>query len=163
MQVQDDSDQSRVERRGGCLCGAVAYRVQGPLRDVVLCHCSQCRRTHGHIGAYTTASPDQLTLTAERGLRWYASSTRARRGFCCECGATLFWEPADRESIAIAAGTLATPTGLKVTRQIYVTSAGDYYAIDPEIEAYPGTMRAPSNPSLDRDDAPADVDESGGC
>ena len=40
---------------GGCLCGGVRYKVARPLRDVVLCHCSMCRRTHGHVGAYTAA------------------------------------------------------------------------------------------------------------
>jgi hypothetical protein len=29
---------------GGCLCGAVRFEVLGPLRDVVLCHCGECRR-----------------------------------------------------------------------------------------------------------------------
>jgi hypothetical protein len=133
---------SQSRKLGGCLCGAVTYTVEGPLRDVVLCHCSQCRRTHGHIGAYTAVARDQLRLVCERGLRWYASSSHARRGFCCECGASLFWEPSDNAIIAIAAGTLAPPTGLRVVCQIYVTSAGDYYAVDPAIEAFPDSMYA---------------------
>ena len=71
---------------GGCLCRAVRYRVTGPLRDVEICHCSRCRRTHGHVGAYTEAPLSALTLTAERGLRWYIADGR-ERGFCGECGA----------------------------------------------------------------------------
>lgn len=35
-------------REGGCLCGEVRYRVTGPMRDIIGCHCSQCRRTTGH-------------------------------------------------------------------------------------------------------------------
>ncbi len=35
------------------MCGAVRYALSGPLRGVVSCHCSQCRRTHGHYAAYT--------------------------------------------------------------------------------------------------------------
>ncbi len=41
--------------RGGCLCGAVRYEVQGPLRDVLICHCEECRRWHGHVSATTAA------------------------------------------------------------------------------------------------------------
>ena len=49
-------------QEGGCLCGAVRYRVDGPLRPVTVCHCGQCRRTHGHAAAYTAAPKAALTL-----------------------------------------------------------------------------------------------------
>ena len=77
---------------GSCLCGAVRYEVDPPLRDVILCHCEMCRKAHGHIGAYTAAPKSALRVTESRGLKWYASSAIARRGFCGECGGTLFWE-----------------------------------------------------------------------
>lgn len=118
---------------GGCLCGAVRYEVAGALRDVILCHCAMCRRTHGHVGAYTAAPKNALRLVETRGLRWYASSTIARRGFCGECGGSLFWEPVAKDYVAIAAGTLDAPTGLATTLQIHVDSAGDYYEIDARI------------------------------
>jgi hypothetical protein len=44
---------SGVRATGSCLCGAVRFEVVGTLRDVVECHCAMCRKTHGHIGAYT--------------------------------------------------------------------------------------------------------------
>lgn len=118
---------------GGCLCGAVRYEVARPLRDVVLCHCAMCRKTHGHVGAYTAAPKAALTLTAARGLKWYRSSDLARRGFCTECGASLFWERFVGDFVSIAAGTLDPPTGLTTTQQIHVAHAGDYYPIDPAI------------------------------
>ncbi|MFM7784547.1 MAG: GFA family protein, partial [Gammaproteobacteria bacterium] len=39
---------------GACLCGVVRYTVQGPLRPVVVCHCTQCRRQTGHYLAATS-------------------------------------------------------------------------------------------------------------
>ena len=118
---------------GGCLCGAVRYEVARPLRDVVVCHCEMCRRAHGHVGAYTAAPKSAVRLTEARGLKWYASSPRVRRGFCAECGGTLFWEASDRDLISITAGTLDAPTGLKTVLQIYTDSAGDYYEIDANV------------------------------
>lgn len=118
---------------GGCLCGAVRFEVTGALRDVVLCHCAMCRKTHGHIGAYTNAPKDSLRLTEARGLKWFESSRAARRGFCNDCGASLFWERTTGDSISIAAGALDPPTGLDTTLQIFVGHAGDYYSIDPRI------------------------------
>ena len=40
---------------GRCACGAVRYRVTGPLRPVVACHRETCRRTSGHLVAATSA------------------------------------------------------------------------------------------------------------
>ena len=120
-------------KTGGCLCGAVRYEVDGPLRDVILCHCEMCRKAHGHVGAYTAAPKSALRITEGRGLRWYVSSATARRAFCGECGGTLFWEGRDRDTISIAAGTLDGATGLSTTLQIHVDDAGDYYKIDPAI------------------------------
>ncbi len=127
------SDDPTSRASGGCLCGAVRYEVTGPLRGVVLCHCAMCRKTHGHVGAYTAAAKSALQLIESRGLKWYRSSERARRGFCGECGASLFWEAADRDTISIAAGTLDPPTGLATVLQIHVASAGDYYTVADDI------------------------------
>jgi len=128
---------SGVRATGSCLCGAVRYEVTGELRDVVDCHCAMCRKTHGHIGAYTATPKGSLRLTETRGLKWYPSSTDARRGFCSECGGSLFFDPAKRDYVAIAAGTLDPPTGLKTVVQIHVNSAGDYYRIDESIRQRP--------------------------
>jgi len=117
-------------RTGGCLCGAVRYEAIGALRDVVVCHCRMCRKAHGHVGAYTASARDALRLVEARGLKWYRSSVQARRGFCSECGATLFWDGDGRDTMSIAAGTLDEPTGLATALQIHVASAGDYYAVD---------------------------------
>jgi len=117
-------------RTGRCLCGAVSYEATGALRDVVVCHCRMCRKAHGHIGAYTASARDALRLVEARGLKWYRSSAQARRGFCSECGATLFWDGEGRDTMSIAAGTLDEPTGLATALQIHVASAGDYYAVD---------------------------------
>ena len=117
--------------RGACLCGAVVYEVRGPLRDVIVCHCVECRRWHGHVSASTAASREHLVLIEDRGLRWIDSphsDARARRGFCGECGSSLFWAPAERDTISIAAGTLDDTEGLRVTAHWYVSQAGTYYA-----------------------------------
>ena len=110
---------------GACLCGGVRYRVVGPLRDVHVCHCGVCRRTHGGPAAYTACDRADLELVESGGLRWHEHDG-ARRGFCSECGGRLFWSRADRPTISIAAGTLDEPTGLEVVKHIYLDSAGDW-------------------------------------
>jgi hypothetical protein len=124
-QIKDAS----VRATGGCLCGAVRYTVRGPLRDVWACHCLFCRRLHSHHAAYTACDPGDLEVQETARLRWYRSSPAARRGFCSKCGAQMFWEPAGRGHISIAAGTLNEPTGLKLVRHTCTAQKGDYYEI----------------------------------
>ena len=121
---------------GGCLCGQVRYRVNGNLRGVVNCHCGQCRRTHGHFAAYTDTLSDALTFEKDDGLRWFRSSDFASRGFCSNCGASLFWKPVSGERISIAAGTLDAPTGLHTVSNIFCSHAGDYYTINDGLPAF---------------------------
>jgi hypothetical protein len=117
---------------GRCECGAVTYEATGPLRDVVACHCTQCRRSSGHYSAYTSAAVTDLVLTRMDGLRWYRSSESAERGFCARCGSNLFWRPfAEPLRLSIAAGTLTGPTGLRISRHIFVADGGDYYTLPP--------------------------------
>jgi hypothetical protein len=116
---------------GGCLCGGVRYTVRGALRDVIACHCSMCRITSGHFAAMTSARSADLHLDADDTLSWYRSSETAERGFCNRCGSNLFWRPtaAGNEVTSITAGTLKTPTGLKIAEHIFVAEQSDYYRI----------------------------------
>jgi hypothetical protein len=114
---------------GQCLCGAVRFELEPPLRDVELCHCVECRRWHGHVCAMTSAPREQLRLVEDRGLRWVESpdsDAHARRGFCGECGSSLFWQPADAGYVSVAVGTLDQPTGLPVAGHWYAHDAGDW-------------------------------------
>ena len=124
---------------GECLCGGVRYVVNGELRDVVVCHCSRCRRTHGHVAAYTACAAKDLDVVADTTLVWYQSDGRVR-GFCNRCGASLFWQAFDRPTISIAAGTLDEPTGLRTIAQIHTDDPGDYYSDLGEGEIHPGGL-----------------------
>jgi hypothetical protein len=107
----------------------VTYVVRGPLRDVLLCHCGECRRWSGYLGAFTSTRTDHLTIDETGALRWIdspASDRHARRGFCAECGSSLFWQPAPGERMNISAGTLERPTGLRIVGHWYSRHAGDY-------------------------------------
>jgi hypothetical protein len=118
---------------GGCLCGAVRYEVNGSLRDVLNCHCTVCRRWHGHHGAYTSTALDGLSFVEDRGLAWYESTTDdtagVRRGFCRECGSSLFWHPSGAPAISIAAGSLEPPTGLRTIGHVWTSRRSDYYEL----------------------------------
>jgi hypothetical protein len=83
----------------------------------------------GHFWAATEAPFADLEFKTESGLRWYASSDWAKRGFCGECGSSLFYRENDSASVSIAAGCLQTPTGMRPGRHIFTADKGDYYDI----------------------------------
>jgi hypothetical protein len=120
---------SEERHSGSCLCGAVAYEVEGPLREVIGCHCTQCRKQTGHYMAATAAKLDKFRIVKDEGLRWYRSSDMAERGFCQICGSTLFWQGKGRDYVAIAAGTVDGDTGLRIAGHIFCADKGDYYEI----------------------------------
>lgn len=118
-----------VRATGGCLCEGVRYEVRGELREVHACHCSQCAKTSGNYLAATACDTADLVLLSDRTLSWYKSSDEAERGFCRECGGNLFWRPTSKEYVAVTAGTLDPPTGLRLTEHIFVGSKSDFYDI----------------------------------
>ena len=68
--------------KGGCLCGAVRFETNAPLRDVLYCHCGQCRKQTGLYYAATGVPWSHLNVTDAGALRWFAASSFAKRGFC---------------------------------------------------------------------------------
>jgi len=126
--------------KGSCDCGKVIFHVENIRESITVCHCSQCRRTSGHLWASTHASAfSDLHFSSDEGLTWYISSDFAKRGFCKFCGSSLFYRMNDEEGVGIAAGCLDAPTNTQIGKHIFVKDKGDYYSITddaPQIERY---------------------------
>lgn len=116
-------------KTGSCLCGAVAFEVTGPMKDALACHCTQCRKQTGSYWISSTVADVDLKLTLETGLKWFVSSEMAQRGFCKECGSTLFWKQNGSSTTSICVGAINGNSGLKLEGHIYCDDAGDYYEI----------------------------------
>ncbi len=114
---------------GSCLCGGVTFEVSGKLRDVIACHCNQCRKTSGHHVAATACDDDDLKFNKLDTLSWFRSSEIAERGFCSRCGSSLFYRPLQGHATSIMAGSLDGPIGVSLTHHIHCASKGDYYEI----------------------------------
>lgn len=121
---------------GHCLCGAVRFRTSGKLREVIACHCSQCRRQTGHFYAATNVQDDGLTVEGAESVTWYRASETASRGFCRTCGSALFWKGDGSDYTSIMAGAFDQPTGLKIGVHIFCADKGDYYEIADDAPQY---------------------------
>jgi hypothetical protein len=106
------------------------------MTSVTYCHCSKCRRWHGHVGAYCAVDREQFSVTEARGLKWFVVSEGVRRGFCGECGSSVLFDESALPKMSICPGTLDAPTGLREKAHIYVGSKGDYYDIADQLLKY---------------------------
>lgn len=133
----DDEHTEAEVYTGHCLCGAVRFTTRGPLRDVIACHCSQCRRQTGHFFAATSVADDRLTIEGGYALSWFRATPHAARGFCRTCGSALFWKYEGEAATSIGAGAFDAPTGLTLAAHIYCADKGDYYDIADDLPQHP--------------------------
>jgi hypothetical protein len=110
-----------MEATGGCLCGAVRYRVHGPARTS-LCHCRSCRLATGGP-SLAWAIFDEGNVTFERGApAIYESSPGVERGFCAQCGTSLTYRRANRPGLFdVTTASLDDPEVFPPSKEIWVS------------------------------------------
>jgi hypothetical protein len=88
--------------------------------------------------AATAAKRSDFAIVSGESLRWYASTPQAQRGFCNQCGSTLFWDGHGLPHMSIAAGTLDDTSGLAMACHIFVADKGHYYSLEPGVPQVAG-------------------------
>ena len=119
-----------------CLCKGVKFKTSGGHRNVSNCHCIQCRKTHGIYGAYSNVKDKDIKFINKKTLKWFKSSSSAKRGFCNKCGASIFFKFKNTDNVSIAAGMFNGKTGLKTMRNIFVGTKSDFYKITDKLPKY---------------------------
>ena len=119
-----------------CLCKGVNMTIRGEFRPVINCHCIQCTKTHGNFAAYTSVLEENIFFKSKKTLKWFNSSTKARRGFCNNCGASIFFKRSGSKSVSISAGLFKKPTKLKTISHIYIQNKRDYYKISDNLPKF---------------------------
>ena len=95
---------------GGCFCGDVRYRVDGPISHETCCHCSICRRCSGApFVAWFTVSRRAFRFTAGE-VAEIESSDHGRRSFCPRCGTQLLFRSSELpEELDVTTCSLDSP------------------------------------------------------
>jgi len=135
---------SRTTRRatdgvwsGGCLCGAVRYRVSA-IREVGHCHCSLCRRSSGApFVTWATVPAGAFAFVAGEPAE-RASSPKARRTFCRACGTPLtFREPSRPDFVDVTVGSFDHPESVEPEEHIFTASQLPWLRLDDALPRYP--------------------------
>ncbi len=124
---------------GGCLCGAVRYRITGPVGDAVHCHCTMCRRSSGAVVVtWITVPPERFAFT-RGGPVAYRSSAKGTRRFCGGCGTQLTFVSEDRpEDVDVTVGSLDHPENHPADRNIWTSVAVPWLRLDEHLPSHPG-------------------------
>jgi hypothetical protein len=126
------------DHAGGCLCGAVRFRVSGEPYRVGICHCLDCRKHHGALFHASAIFP-----AAAIGV---AGETRQFRGrhFCPKCGSSVFARSGDEVEISL--GALDAPDQLTPTYELWTIRREAWLPAFPDMRSHggdrPGTSRS---------------------
>jgi hypothetical protein len=130
--------------RGSCLCGAVAFSLEGELTPIQLCHAERCRKATG-----AAVAPE--LLAPRGGLRWLRGADRIaiyqapllrepppyRRAFCSICGSPLPVEIAGTGWVLLNPGTLDDDPGSRPFRHAFVGQKACWHEITDSLPRFP--------------------------
>ena len=101
-----------MEWTGGCLCGAVRYRLASDPVEAGWCHCRTCQLNSGSPAMAFAAVPvaDYVVEQGEALIGRIASSDFGHRCFCTRCGTPLFMRVNDEpDTLDFSIATLDAP------------------------------------------------------
>jgi hypothetical protein len=119
---------------GGCLCGAVRYRIAAAPIVTRVCWCRVCQYLGAGSGTVNACFPtDAMTIEGE--LTDFqcvaASGSKMHRRFCRVCGTPLFSEAEARpHMIFVRTGTLDDPNLARPAVTIWTAEAPTWACID---------------------------------
>lgn len=132
-----------------CLCGRVAWEIDGPLQFMSHCHCSRCRKAHGTGYATLVAGPASgFSLSGAEHVVTWASSAELTRSFCSGCGSVVpsgEWQGL----VFVPAGNADDDPQARPTAHIFVASKAAWDEIGddlPRFDAYPPGVDVPVLP-----------------
>ncbi|NOX50905.1 MAG: GFA family protein, partial [Gammaproteobacteria bacterium] len=89
------------------------------------CHCSMCRGWTG--GPMLAASVGSVEFSGESNIKRYASSEWAERGFCAQCGSSLFYHLKEPNMYIMATGCFDNAEQFSLAGEIFIDEKPSSY------------------------------------
>jgi hypothetical protein len=120
---------------GRCLCGAVTFTIEHAELEHHTCHCGMCRRWCGGSGFFGTTCTGVHFAGSDK-LGRFASSDWAERGFCTQCGTTLFYFLKPTQTYTMSVGSFDDQTPFRLAREIFIDQKPLGYAFEGDHERW---------------------------
>ena len=126
--------------KGSCLCGAVTFSITGTIEDIVMCHCSLCRKAQGSTYATNgVVNEDDFTLKGAGKLIGYESSKGNTKYFCHICGSPIFSRNKNHKNkVRIRLETIESDIQERPIAHVIVSSKANWDHITDELPQYNG-------------------------
>jgi hypothetical protein len=124
---------------GGCLCGAVRYEITGPIRNIVYCHCSRCRKAQGSAFATNgiVRTNDFNIISGESELTGYESTPGQTKYFCKHCGSPILSRSIGKsDEVRVRIGTIESDITERPQAHIFASSKANWEEICGNIPKY---------------------------
>lgn len=122
---------------GGCLCGSLRYRIEGPIESVAHCHCAMCRRWSGAVAVTWITVPLERFEIVKGELKTYRSSAHGERRSCPACASQIvFWSSQQPGDIDIALGSLDRPEKYPAGRHIWTSARLPWLHLDEQLPSH---------------------------
>jgi hypothetical protein len=107
---------------GGCLCGAIRYRLQGAPDWSAHCHCRSCQKATGAAFATWVGVKKEKFQVIVGQPTICNSSPGVERSFCGRCGTSLTYVAEERwpGEVGVLAATLDDPAVAAPRAHVYV-------------------------------------------
>ena len=130
---------------GGCLCGAIRFRVTPPAKWSNLCFCRDCcRATVAPTVAFARFPRAQFALLVGNPAGFHSSAT-VTRSFCATCGTSLFVEGDHLAAdIVIAVATLDDPEAFPVAMNVRTSERIPWMRALPDLPDWSGDGYKPN-------------------
>lgn len=125
--------------KGGCLCDAVRYEITGGIRNIVMCHCSLCRKAQGSAFATNgiVNTSDFRFVSGEENLTGYESSPGQTKYFCKTCGSPILSRNLARlDQVRVRVGTIESDISERPQAHIFVSSKANWEDICGELPRF---------------------------
>ncbi|WP_269930107.1 GFA family protein [Aminobacter sp. HY435] len=118
-----------MQYEGGCMCGAVRYVAVGAPVNERICHCHSCQKAIGAaFNARLMFRAEAVSLSGP--FKTANSSPNVQRGFCPECGTTVFSGRESAGVLAVTSGSLDDPEQFRPTMHIWISSRQPWLKLD---------------------------------
>ena len=136
-------EQPEFPIEGGCVCGAVRYRITAPPLSAYNCHCRDCQKMSG--ATHSMSMPmarDNLEHLSGMLVAYDKPSDSGRvvrMMACSQCGTKLWNEPLASPAMRVLKpGTLDDASWIRPVGNIWTSSALPWASVDPELVNFPG-------------------------
>ena len=94
---------------GGCQCGAIRFHAAELRDNPHVCYCRMCQKATGNLfAALVGVRHEHLTWTRGKASE-FNSSDVAARGFCANCGTSLYYRSLGGPHVSVSIGAFDEP------------------------------------------------------